>query len=65
LDRGDRLEDQRDQRPQILDAIPDVNDHHCRNADSGEILLISQVAVRRQDDIESGRDGLSLQDAVS
>jgi hypothetical protein len=64
LDRGDGCGDAWDQRPQILDAVANVRYDDSGNADFGEILLITQLAVRCDNDCEPGADSRTQQNAV-
>jgi hypothetical protein len=38
--RSNRVDDLRNQRPQILDAIANVDNDHCADPDLREVLLV-------------------------
>lgn len=61
----DCRDDRRKERPQIFDTRANSHDHDGRDSDLSKILLISQIAVRRNDDRESRCDGCAEKDTVT
>jgi hypothetical protein len=59
------LLDSRDQRPKVLDAVPEAFDGDDSDPDSLDVLLELEAGVVRDEYFEAGIDGRSEQDAVT
>ena len=65
LDLSQRVENPRQERTQIDETIPYAADHNDRDSERVDVLLEPHVAVRGEQDLETGLGGSTQQDAVS
>ena len=65
LDDAERLDDSRDERPQVFHAIPYMHDDDRGNADLWEILLIREIGISSEQHVETGGNSGAEENTVA